>query len=993
MTLPIPPIGRSLDDIATAGQDWRMGRFPNLMPRRVQEILLVSSPYDAFALEEDGLLTEMIFFEYYDLGLTNAPRVTTVSSGEEALAALGERAFDLVITMPRLADMDFRKFAAAMRAEHPGLPLILLVASETELSRLDPRHTELDVDNVYLWNGDAKLFVAIIKRYEDIWNVEHDTAIGGVGVIILIEDSARFRSTLLTIMYHELVEHLRKVMLDGINRVHRVLRLKARPKILVGETYEQGVEFFEKYHEYMFGVITDVNFARNGRSDEHAGIDFIRHVKERYPDVPALLQSSDPANKTLAESVQADFLYKRSPTLHYDVRRFMLTNFGFGDFVFRMPGGREVARAADLPTMIRALETVPAESLLNHAMRNHFSNWLRARTEFVLARRLRPRSVADFKDDNALRRYLIMAFEEALRQNRRGTVEEFARARFDAGVRFARIGGGSLGGKARGLAFVNALLAQSPIERGFDGVRVYVPRCVVIGTDIWEQFVDANDLRRLALEPPDDATIRAAFLAANLPRSLLEDLRAYLAKVNYPVAVRSSSVLEDSLYHPFAGVYATLMVPNNEPDIEQRLARLCDAIKLVYASVYTESARRYLAATPHHVEDEKMAVILQQVVGNRHEDVFYPCFAGVVRSYNFYPFGEHMKPEDGVAEVALGLGEEVVGGDAALRFCPRYPHVLPQLADGDAFIDQSQRHLYALDLRRDGGEQTSQSGLLRRLELDDAERHGTLASVGSVWSDDSQCFYDGIYRAGVRVVTFAHLLKSGVFPLAPLLCKALELGRRGMGGPVEVEFAGNLLSEPKELALLQLRPFGISGHQETVELDGLPDARRLCYSPAALGNGVYRAIHDVVYVLPERFDSGKTVEIAREIAKLNEQMVSEGRASLLIGPGRWGSSNPWLGIPVNWPQINSAKIIIEAAIDGFCPDPSQGSHFFHNLTSLGSAYLTVNAAVERGFVDFDWLDAQPGEEVCPFVRHVRLSRPLEAYVDGRTSQAAVYRPE
>jgi CheY-like chemotaxis protein len=752
-----------------SGHDWRLSRLPNLMARRVEKVLLVSSAYDAFILEEDGLLTELIFSEYIDLGLSNAPQVTRASSAEEALQLIRASHFDLVITMLRLGDMNVAAFGRAVRELRPGLPVVLLIANELELAPLGERRELSSIDSLYVWNGEPKIFLAIIKLLEDRWNVENDTETGGVGVVILVEDSVRYRSTLLPIMYSELVRQTRSVMAEGLNRMQRLLRLRARPKILVAETFEQGMELYQRYREYIFGVIADVSFLREGRPDPLAGIEFIRQIKRDNPDVPALLQSSDPGNRYLAEAVQTSFLHKRSPTLHEDVREFMLRNFGFGDFVFRMPDGHEVARAADLRSMARVLAEVPPESLEFHARRNHFSNWLRARGEFLLARRLRPRKVSEFSNLETLRRYLILAFEEAVRQNRRGVVADFSRERFDPGVSFARIGAGSLGGKARGLAFIDALLARNPLEHRFSGVRIYVPRCVVIGTSVFDEFLELNHLRPAALRALEDARITGAFLAAELPEDVRDDLRAFLETVRYPLAVRSSALLEDSPDYPFAGVYETHMLPNNDADGEARLEQLCQAVRLVYASAFYRRAQRYLGTTPHPMESQRMGVIVQQIVGSPHEHYFYPSFAGVVRSYNFYPFGQ-MRPEEGVACVALGLGKLVVEGGPSLRFCPLHPHVLPQLGLGREFLDASQREFYAIDLT--GPVHVSESGqygTIVRLGLEAAERHGTLAALGSVWSEENECFYDGIYREGVRAVTFAHVLKSDLFPLAEVL--------------------------------------------------------------------------------------------------------------------------------------------------------------------------------------------------------------------------------
>ena len=704
----------------------------------------------------------------------------------------------------------------------------------------------------------------------------------------------------------------------------------------------------------------------------------IEHIRHTHPDLPVLLQSSDPSNWTLAERVDAAFLHKYSSTLLQDLRSFMLDNFGFGDFVFRLPDGSEVARVPDLLTMKQVLPTVPGASIDYHSTRNHFSNWLRARTEFVLARRLRPRKRSEFADAEAVRRYLIDALEGALGLKRRGMVEDFSRRHFGPNTRFARTGGGSLGGKARGLAFFDAMLARHEVERAFENVRVYVPRSVVIGTDLFDQFLNMNALRRSALGSTDDDWIRKAFLKAKLPNELVEDLRVYLDRVHYPIAVRSSSLLEDSQYHPFAGVYDTHMIANNQPQTEARLSQLCSAIKLVYASTFFQTARRYLEATPYRIEEQRMGLILQQLVGNRHDHYFYPSLAGVVRSYNFYPFG-HMKPEEGVASVVLGLGQQVAEGGEALRFCPVHPQILPQLALGKQFLDQSQRGFYAIDL--EASQQTSAAEYASpvvRLDLEQAEQHGTLHPVGSVWSHENQAFYDGISRSGVRAVSFAHVLKSDIFPLADILKRILELGRESMSGPVEIEFAVNLTSDPQEFAILQMRPYGTGSQFEPVELQDLDPDQMVCFSPQALGNGIIGGLYDVVYVKPDAFDAAKTPQIATEVADINQTLRSQKRGCLLIGPGRWGSSNSWLGIPVSWGQVSAARVIVEAGLENFVVDPSQGSHFFHNLTSVGTAYLTVNVRTAQGLIDWTWLDQQPALHETEFVRHLRLDSPLEA---------------
>lgn len=1016
--------GSSGSEFDAAGHAWRLGRFPSLMQQRIESILLVSSPYDSFILEEDGLLTELIFSEYTDLGLTHAPQMTRVSTGEAALAAIRGGRFDLVISMMRLGDMDLATFVSAVGQFAPALPIVVLAASAWELAQQPlPVIPQQRVD-AFVWHGDPKLFLAIIKMLEDRANADHDTRVGGVGVIIFIEDSVGVRSSLLPIMYTELVRQARAVMADGINRMTRQLRMRARPKILVAENHEQGLALYRQFRKHLFGIIVDVRMPRHGLSDPRAGLDFVRLLKSESPDLPILVQSSEPENRWRAQALGASFIDKGATTLHRDVAEFMLSNFGFGDFIFRMPDSREVARAADLREMARVLEWVPAVSIEYHARRNHFSNWLRARTEFELAGRLRPRKVSEFGDIEGLRQYLIRVIRETLRQNRRGLVEDFSRDRYDTGSSFARIGAGSLGGKARGLAFMDALLARHKLDHAFPGVRLIVPRSLVIGTDVFTRFLERNELRWFGLHSDDDERVAESFRRASLPDDVRDDLRAFLSSARYPIAVRSSSLLEDSPYHPFAGVYCTHMIPNNAADDAVRLMQLENAIKAVYASTFMKAARQYVASTPYSLEEQQMGVILQQIVGARYGDYYYPSFAGVACSYNFYPFGD-MQPDEGVAHVVLGLGALVMEGGEALRFCPTQPQVLPQLASVREFLDLSQRGFYALDLGAGqppttgrisaaddspaavepppAGSADEQANLVR-LDLDVAEGHGTLAPVGSVWSADDDALHDGIHRPGVRVVTFAHVLKSGLFPLAPILQRLLALGRQGMNGPVEIEFAVNLAAEPKEFAILQIRPYMAVGQMLAVTVEDLPADRLLCRSLRALGHGVISDIRDVVYVVPERFDNLKTREIAREVGLYNHALREAGRPYVLIGPGRWGSANPALGIPVQWGQVSGARVIVEAGLDHFRVDPSQGSHFFHNLTSLGIAYFTVDPRRAGDVLDWDWLAAQtadgpervlrgagPPSEVA-YVRHLRLAQPLSVRIDGRRLLGVMAKP-
>jgi len=784
------------------------------------------------------------------------------------------------------------------------------------------------------------------------------------------------------------------LMQEGINLSHKLLRMRARPKIILASSFEEAWQCFGECREYLLGVISDGRFPWRGKKDDEAGLELIRRIKKNDPHIPAVLQSSNRDLAASAEEIGAGFIYKHSPHLLHDLRDFMLENFGFGDFIFRLPNGTEVARAADLRELTEVLSAVPDDSLRHHADQDHFSNWLRARTEFALASLLRPRKVSEFSSTEAIREFLIDTLSRFREETQRGVVADFSRRHFDASADFTRIGGGSLGGKARGLAFMNSILNRYGISDRLAGVEVKVPPTAVVATDVFDTFLDQTGLRDRFLGDVDDEEVVTAFLNEKLPPEIYDDLETFLKQVKYPLAVRSSSLLEDSQYQPFAGVYATYMLANNHTDLRVRLDQLCDAIKLVYASTFFRGAKAYLQATSNRVEEEKMAVIIQQVVGRRHDQFDYPDFAGVALSTNFYPTGD-MRPEDGVAFVALGLGKTVVDGMKCLRFSPKDPHNLPQYATIKDTLHNSQREFYAVDTSNpDIYPRAKEDFNLAILDLDDAERHGTLEPIGSVYSAENDAIYDGIWRPGARLVTFAHVLKSDLFPLANVLALLTELGTNCMSCPVEIEFAVNLgdgKQKPHQFGFLQIRPLS-AGYDsfDAAPLEWTPDDA-LCHTPMALGNGRIDEIQDIIYVPQDSFDRGQTLDTAEQIGQLNVKMVQAGLPYLLVGPGRWGSADRWLGIPVTWAQISGARTIIETDLDDFKVTPSQGTHFFQNLTSFQVGYLTVNSA-GGGTLNWAWLDEQPAATETTYLRHVRLVEPLTVLIDGRQGEAVVLKP-
>ncbi len=970
--------------------------FQNLMPFRVQDILLVSSLYDSFTLQEDGRLNELILGEFLELSLHHTPGLVHVSSGSEALAlAREERRFNLILTTLRTADLNASELAREVRRAGLDVPVVAMAYDNRERKEFVAAHGMSDLAGLFLWQGDARILVAIVQFIEDVKNVAHDTAAMGVRVILIVEDNVRYTSAFLPMMYTELIRQSQSLIGEGINPSHKLVRTRARPKLLLAQTFEEAWALFTRHRPYLLGLISDVEFPRGGALSREAGFDLARMARAQLPDLPILLQSSREEFAAGAAGVGAAFLRKYSPTLLEDLRRFMVDSFAFGDFVFRMPDGAEVDRARDLKSLEDKLRTVPAASIGYHGERNHFSNWFTARTEFALARKLRPRTVSEFPSLEALRRDLIASIAEYRREQTETLVADFDRDHFDPGINFfARIGGGSLGGKARGLAFVRYLLNYHGLVRRFPGVRVAVPPAVVLATDCFDRFMTRNALTGVALESHDDEAILAAFLRADFPDDVVEMLHAFVEAVRWPLAVRSSSLLEDSQYQPFTGVYDTRMFANNHPDSGVRLEQLLHAIKRVYASTFLESARNYLRATPHRLEEEKMAVMVQQIVGARHGDRFYPDFAGVARSYNYYPTPP-LTAEDGVAAVGLGLGRYVVEGERCLSFCPRFPRAIVQFSSVEDMLENSQREFWALRLDPLGASLPERAMHETRHGLEAAEADGTLASVGSTYSSENDAVYDGLSRPGVRLVSFAPVLKHGVFPLAEALTELLDIGSRGMNRPAEIEFAVRLSADervPHEFGFLQMRPLVPAG--ETSDLDVGETSRDLllCRSPQVMGNGRIDGLHDLVVVDFHRFDRSKSRVASEQVAYFNARLAAEGRSYLLIGVGRWGSTDPWLGIPVQWDQISSARVIVESGFRDFRVTPSQGSHFFQNLTSFQIGYFTVNADEGGGFIDWDWIAVHPAESELQYVRHLRFERPFDVRMNGRRNTGIIYKP-
>lgn len=991
--------GKSFDPyLVEHGYGNRFQGFQNLMRLRIRDILLVSSLYDLYLFEEDGRLYELIRAEYQGLNLSHSPELTRVSNGRDAIAlAKEENRFDLIITTLHIEDMHAINFAKMAREEGLQIPIVLLAHDNRELKYLLLNRESFVFDKIFIWQGDFRIIIAIIKFLEDRLNVEHDTHMVGVQNIIMIEDNVRYYSSFLPLIYTEILKQSRRLISEGINLTHKFLRMRARPKILLCSNYEEAWEYYTKYKEFMLGVISDIDFPRKGKQDPTAGIEFAKNVKADQNDIPILLLSQKSDNAELVKDIAATFILKDSSMMLDNLRQFMNEYFSFGDFIFRTEKGVEVGRAPNLKSLWKMLQKVPEESIKFHAERNHFSNWLKARTEFWLAHQLRPRRVDDYPSIEHLREDLIYSVRTYQTLRQRGIITDFIKESFDSDSGFARVGGGSLGGKARGLGFVNTLINDYNLHHQFDDVFIHVPTAIVLATDVFDQFLDDNQLRKFAIDCDNDDEITRRFLeASKFPEEILGELAAFLDIIKDPLAIRSSSLLEDSQYHPFAGVYETYMLPNNHSNPLVRLDNLLTTIKRVYASTFFKRAKEYIKVTSYRLEEEKMAVIIQKMVGTKHENRFYPDFSGVAKSYNFYPTSPQ-KSSDGIVDVALGLGKTVVDGGNTIRFCPKYPTDLIQFYSVEESLDNNQLEFYSLQLDGTVGySDTIEDELLVRNSLEVAERDGSLNYVGSTFIPENDAIYDGLGRLGPRVVTFGPILRQRMFPLPQILDLLLDMGTWGMGTPVEIEFAVKMSvprGKPREFGLLQMRPLVISHELEELNLDEENKENILCSSEQVLGHGRIEDIYDVVVVDYHKFDRSKTIQIAEEVSYFNSRLLAEQKPYLLIGLGRWGTLDQWLGIPVNWEQIAGAKAIIEANFKDISVSPSQGSHFFQNITSFMIGYFTVNQHIGQGEVDWDWLDKQPKMEQKEYTYHLRFENPFHVRMNGHEHKGIIIKPE
>ena len=973
-------------------------QFANLMTRRIFNVLLIANPYDAFMLEDDGRIDEKIFNEYTSLSLRYPPRFTQVSTCDEALAQLKNMTYDLIICMPGTGDNEGFDVARTIKAAWPHIPMVILTPFSHGITKRIANEDLSAFEYVFCWLGNTDLLVSIIKLIEDKMNLEHDVNEVGVQAILLVEDSIRFYSSLLPNLYKFVLKQSQEFSTEALNAHQRTLRMRGRPKIVLARTYDEAISIYTKYKNNILGVVTDVRFPRTerGEKDGMAGIRLCATIRKEDPFVPLIIQSSETENMTYANKYGAAFIDKNSKKMDVDLRRIVSDNFGFGDFIFRNPETmEEIARVKNLKELQNILFAVPSESFLYHISRNHISRWLYSRAMFPIAEFLKPITWNTLQDVDAHRQIIFEAIVKYRKMKNQGVVAVFKRDRFDRYSNFARIGEGSLGGKGRGLAFIDNLVKRHPEFEEFDNARVAIPKTVVLCTDVFDEFMETNNLYQVALSDVDDSTILRYFLKAKLPDRLVEDFFTFFDVVKSPIAVRSSSLLEDSHYQPFAGIYNTYMIPYLDDKYEM-LRMLSDAIKGVYASVYFRDSKAYMQATSNVIDQEKMAVILQEVVGNQYGPRFYPSMSGVARSLNYYPLGDE-KAEEGIVNLALGLGKYIVDGGLTLRFSPYHPTKVLQTSEMEIALRETQTRFYALDLSNSGHDFSIDDGFnLLKLPVKEAEKDGALNYIASTYDPYDQIIRDGLYPGGRKVITFANILQHDVFPLARILQLALKYGQEEMRRPVEIEFAATLSREKDKTGtfyLLQIRPIVDNNAVLDEDLSAIPDDRLLLRSNNSLGQGIMNDLYDVVYVKTDHYSASNNQKIAWEIEKLNQQFLNEGRNYVLVGPGRWGSSDTWLGIPVKWPHISAARVIVEAGLTNYRVDPSQGTHFFQNLTSFGVGYFTINAYMNDGLYNQDYLNAQPALHETEYLRHVRFDRPMTVKMDGKKKQGVALIPE
>ena len=965
--------------------------FKNLMTHRIFNVLIIANPYDAFMLEDDGRVDEKIFNEYTELGLRYPPTFTQVSTMVEASEVLSTTSIDLVICMPGNADNDAFTVARAVKREFPDIPCVVLTPFSHGITQRIMNEDLSIFEYVFCWLGNTNLILSIIKLIEDKMNLEHDIDEAGVQMILLVEDSIRFYSSILPNLYSYILTQSQSFATEALNSHTATLRMRGRPKVVLARTYEEAMDYFVRFPENILGVISDCRFPKGGVKDSEAGLKLLSEFHRRAPFLPLIMESSETENAEKAEKLGFRFIDKNSKKMNIDLRNVMAEHMGFGDLIFRDPKTHEeIRRIRNLKELQDNIFSIPNDSMLYHLSRNHVSRWLCARAIFPVSEFLKTVTLEKLRDVDQHRQIIFDAIVQYRHMKNVGTVAVFKRDRFDAYSHFARIGDGSLGGKGRGLAFLDNIIKTHPEFNEFEGVKVSIPKTVVLCTDVFDQFMDNNNLYQLALSDAPDEEILQAFIKAQLPDQFIDDFKPFFEAIRHPIAIRSSSLLEDSHYQPFAGIYSTYMIPYLD-DKDEMLRMLAAAIKSVYASVYFKDSKAYMTATRNVIDQEKMAVILQEVVGKQYGDHFYPNFSGVLRSINYYPLG-YEKSEEGIASLALGLGKYIVDGGQTLRVSPYHPTQVLQTSDMEIALRQTQTQFYALDMKRVGVDFKVDDGFnILKLKVKDAENDGALNFIASTYDANDRVIRDGLYDGGRKIVSFNGVLRHGVFPLPELLKLSMHHGADSMRRPVEIEFACTLNDDRTgEFYLLQIRPIVDSKQVLDQDIMTIPDDKCLLRSHNSLGHGVSDDIVDVVYVkTDENFTASDNPVVAMEVERINKKFLADGKNYVLVGPGRWGSSDSWLGVPVKWPHISAAKLIVETTLKNYSVDPSQGTHFFQNLTSFGVGYFTIDENKGMGFFRKEILDAMPAVEETPHVRHVRFSKPLHIMMDGMKQEGLV----
>ncbi len=974
-------------------------QFTDLMRHRIYHVLLISSVYDAFILEEDGRIDEQIFNEYMSLNLRYPPEFIKATSEEQAFKKLEETNIDLVITMLSADEKDTFELSAEIKRRHPEIPIVVLTPFSREVSLKVEFSEKYDaIDYIFSWLGNADILLAIIKLIEDKMNVKHDVNDVGVQAILLVEDSIRFYSSYLPIIYKIIFKQSKAFMSEGLNEHQKMLRMRGRPKILLATNYEEAVEIYDQYKNNLLGIISDISYKRKGKKDPEAGFRLVRKIKRDNKYMPLLLQSSESKNRKKAKELKVGFIYKLSKSLTYELRDFIRNYFAFGAFVFVDPKTQqEVMRAENLKELMDKIYEVPEFSLQYHIKRNHLSKWLRARALFPLAYLFQKFTPEDFENCGEVKQFIYEAISNFRIAKARGVITQFQRESFDEYFMLTRIGESSIGGKARGLAFLDTLIKRNHLYNKFDGVEITIPRTIVIGTDIFDEFMEMNQLYKIALsDEHSDDEILDKFVNSPLPDIVSDDLNTIVSLVEKPLAIRSSSLLEDSHYQPFAGIYNTYMVPLVTKNRNITLDLVHKAIKGVYASAFYKDSKAYMEATSNVIDEEKMAIVIQVVAGKQYDNHYYPTFSGVARSINFYPV-EPEKSEDGIANIAVGLGKYIVDGGLSLRFSPKYPKKVLQVSNPDMALKETQKYFFALDLNPDSFKISPDDAVnLIKYPMRQAEKDGSIKEIASSYDFHNHVLRDGYGYDGKKLATFAGILKHNKFPLAEILKTVLKLGEEEMGKPVEIEFVVDLnerRGSRKVFNLLQIRPIASKDESVNIDRKDINPEKLLILSEKALGNGIIDNITDLVYVKPQNYDPANNKDIVPLVAELNDQFLKAGKNYILIGPGRWGSSDPWLGIPVKWPHISAARLIIESGLEDYRIDPSQGTHFFQNLTSFRVGYFTINPFIGDGSWDIDYLDKQPALFENEFIRHIRFEKPLVTKIDGKKNLGIICKPE